>query len=126
MFLALMRLAGLRRSEALNVRWQDVDWETHRLTVLAGKTGKWRVVAVGRALYHELLARCAGAHEGEALVVTPTCVSRSSMARRFKNTIKSAGLLRWRSLFHVLRKNRATDWAGVFPQQVASQWMDGS
>jgi len=46
MLIALCRLAGLRRGEALELMWSDIDWQNHRLTVIAEKTGRRRVVPI--------------------------------------------------------------------------------
>ncbi len=54
-FLGLQRLAGLRRGEALAVRWPDIDWDTHRLEVYAQKTKKTRFVPIEPRLYKLLL-----------------------------------------------------------------------
>lgn len=47
LLLRVMLNAGLRLSEALNLRWPDVDLNTGRLHVKRGKGGKDRVLWLG-------------------------------------------------------------------------------
>src|SRR5262245_39027585 len=49
--IALCRLAGLRRGEALSLRWSGVDWQNRRLTIFAEKTGLKRTVPLDPKLY---------------------------------------------------------------------------
>ncbi len=52
----LMLLAGLRKSEVLNLTLEDVDFGQHTLTVKEGKGGHRRVVAVSGTALHELIS----------------------------------------------------------------------
>src|SRR5205823_6070153 len=63
--IALCRLAGLRRGEAMSLPWAGVDMNNRRLIVFAQKTGQRRIVPIVPRLY-ELLqiilpATCNGA-----------------------------------------------------------------
>jgi len=118
--IAICRLAGLRRGEALNLTWADIDWDHHRLTVIAEKTGRQRVVPIEPKLYQLLLDAFAQAKEGESRVCP---VSRHCLWRNFQVIRKRAGLERWKDAFKVMRRNCETDWAQVYPQYVVSAWI---
>ena len=49
--IALCRLAGLRRGEALALPWSAIDWEKRWLTVFATKTGAKRIVPIEPKLH---------------------------------------------------------------------------
>jgi len=118
--IALCRLAGLRRGEALNLTWSDVDWQNHRLTIIAQKTGRQRVVPIEPKLYQLLLDAFEQAKEHEQKVCP---ISRHSLWRNFQNIRKRAELPRWKDAFKVMRKNCATDWALRYPQYAVSAWL---
>jgi integrase len=40
-------LSGLRKSDILNLRWEDVDLEKGRITLIEQKTGKTRIIPLG-------------------------------------------------------------------------------
>ena len=122
-FLGLQRTAGLRRGEALDLKWAGVDWDARRLSVVAQKTGKRRVVPIEPPLYQLLLDAFEVAVPGEEHVVSERLVSHNNLAVRFESVIRRAGLEPWAKLFQVPRRNRETDWAQEYPQYVASVWM---
>ena len=122
-FLGLCRISGLRRGEALGLEWPQVDWETKRLTVIAQKTGKRRIVPIEPCLHGLLLEAFEAAEPGDPFVLPASMVSRSSVRKRFEAIIRQAGLVQWQNLFQVLRRNRETDWAQKYPQYVVSYWM---
>jgi len=119
LLIALCRLAGLRRGEALDLTWSDVDWQNHWLTIIAQKTGRQRIVPIQPKLYKMLLAAFEQAKEGEQRVCS---ISRHGVWRNFQNIRKLAGLPRWKDAFKVLRKNCERDWAQVYPQYAVSCW----
>jgi integrase len=118
--IALCRLAGLRRGEATGLTWADVDWQRHRLTVIAEKTNRQRIVPIEPSLYELLLDAFAVAEEGERRVCP---ISKHGIWRNFQVYRKRAGLERWKDAFKVMRRNGETDWAQVYPQYVVSTWM---
>jgi len=87
--IALCRLAGLRRGEALSLTWADIDWDRHRLTVIAEKTGARRVVPIEPKLSQLLLDAFAQAEEGVKRVCP---ISRHCLWRDFQSIRKRAGL----------------------------------
>ena len=118
--IALCRLAGFRRGEALNLTWADIDWDHHRLTVIAEKTSRKRVVPIEPKLYQLLLEAFTQAEEAEQRVCP---ISRHCLWRNFQNIRKRAKLPRWKDAFKVMRKNCETDWAQVYPQYAVSAWI---
>ena len=120
MLVALCRLAGLRRGEALSLPWSAVDWENRRLVVLATKTGRKRLVPITAKLYSMLLQGFEKAAEGQKLVCD---VSTACLWRNFTVIRKHAGLPAWKDAFQVLRRNCETDWAQSFPQYAVSVWI---
>jgi len=118
--IALCRLAGLRRGEAFNLTWPDVDWQNHRLKVIAEKTSRQRIVPIEPKLYELLLDAFAIAEEGEKQVCP---ISRHGLWRNLQVYRKRAGLEKWKDAFKVMRRNCETDWAQVYPQYVVSTWI---
>ena len=113
MLIALCRLAGLRRGEALALLWSDTNWAEHYFTVIAEKTGRRRVVPVVPKLYQLLLYAFDRAEESEERICS---ISRHGLWRNFQVIRKRAGLPRWKGAFKVMRKNCETDWAQKYPQ----------
>jgi integrase len=120
MQIALCRLAGLRRGEALNLRWSDIDWQRHRLTVIAQKTGRRRIVPIDPKLYQLLLDTFDQAEEKEERVCP---ISKHCLWRNFQAIRKRAGLQRWKDAFKVMRRNCETNWAQRYPQYAVSAWI---
>jgi integrase len=118
--LALCRLAGLRRGEALELPWSGVDWQRRRLTIYAEKTGAKRIVPLDPKLYGILLETFEKAAEGQGRVCP---ISRHGLWRNFTVIRKHAGLPAWEDAFQVLRRNAETDWAQRFPQYAVSEWI---
>jgi integrase len=120
MLIALCRLAGLRSGEALELCWSDVDWQNHRFTVIAEKTGKRRVVPIEPKLYQLLLDAFEQEQEGQQRVCP---VSKHCLWRNFQSIRKRAELPRWKDAFKVMRRNCETDWAQRYPQYAVSAWL---
>jgi len=120
MLIALCRLAGLRRGEALRLLWSDINWEEHHFTVIAEKTGRRRVVPIGPKLYQLLLDAFDQAEEGEKRICP---ISQYALWPNFQVYRKRAGIERWKDAFKVLRRNCETDWAQKYPQYAVSTWI---
>ena len=119
----LCRLAGLRVGEALDLQWGRVDWTANRISVIAQKTGKRRLVPLEPRLQTLLIEAYEAATAGDTYVVSVGDVSRSSFRRRFDSIVRRAGLEPWSAPYQVLRRNCETDWAQAYPQYVVSAWM---
>jgi integrase len=119
MLIALCRLAGLRRGEALSLKWPGVDLHNRRLTIFAEKTGAKRIVPIDPRL-HALLIEARAADQAQERVCD---VSGHCLWRNFQVIRKRAALPRWKHAFQVMRRNCETDWAQRFPQYAVSEWI---
>ncbi len=118
--IALCRLAGLRRGEALELNWSAINWQEHHFSVIAEKTGRRRVVPIVPKLYQLLLEAFDQAGEGQKQVCS---ISQHGLWRNFQVYRKRAGLKKWKDAFKVLRRNCETDWAQKYPQYAVSNWI---
>ncbi|MBL7184997.1 MAG: tyrosine-type recombinase/integrase [Phycisphaerae bacterium] len=120
MLIALCRLAGLRRGEALELSWSNINWDKHRLTIIAEKTGQQRVTPMEPKLYQLLLDAFDRAENGEERICA---ISRYCLWRNFQAIRRRAGLEKWKDAFKVMRRNCETDWAQRYPQYAVSAWI---
>ena len=127
LLLGLGRWAALRRGEALNLRWRNIDWSNNRLLVISQdewnvKDKDARVVPICPELNELLLATFDEAEEGEDRVIPVGTVSVKNISRNFTFLCKRADVTRYAKPLHTLRKNCITDWASNFPAHVVKQW----
>lgn len=137
---ALSRFGGLRvPSEALSLRWDDILWDSQRMTITSPKTehhvGKGsRVCPIFADLLPYLDELDAQAPEGAVYVLEPL---RSENARRglwqganlrttFEKIIRRAGCTPWPKLWHNLRASRQTELTEEFPAHVVANWLGNS
>ena len=129
-FISLCRLAGLRRGEALNLEWTDIDWEHNTIEIISKKTWKTktrrsRKVPVCPELQALLLKGHSNAAEGQKRVlgIEPD-KSKTNHCKRFGTIRKRAEIEPYSRPYHTLRKSCAQDWAsrGV-PPQALKEWM---
>jgi len=128
---SLCRWAGLRRGEALALRWVDVDWTGNRLRVNATverETTKRRrrVTPIEPArcpsgLYGTLRGAFDAAPDGETLVCGG--LSANNVRRAALGILRRSGVGVYPKPFHSLRKCCETDWAQVYPQHVVCDWL---
>ena len=132
--IALGRYAALRcPSEALLLRWTDVNLPSRRLTVTSPKTenqGKpWRVVPIVPRLAEVLREAWELAEPGAEYVVDLpqyrdsaenwiNCNIRTQLAR----IARRAGVPAWKRPFRVLRSSCVTDWAREHPVHCVAAW----
>lgn len=133
LLIALCRFGGLRNpSETLKLRWEHIDWQRGRMTVLSPKTehheGKEsRVVP----LFPELLPYLEEAWElsepGAEFVVTfRRDAEGANLRTRMLKIIQRAGLKPWPRVFHNLRATRQTELENEFPTHVVCEWLGNS
>ncbi len=127
LLLALTRLAALRRGEALNLRWENIDWTSKRLTVISNdewavKDRDTRVVPIIPELYKLLLDAFQAADEGQRTVIPPKSIIMKNISRDFTILCRRAGVHRYGKPLHTLRKSCLTDWAKRFPTHVIKEW----
>ncbi len=138
LLIVLSRFAGLRvPSEALSLRWQDVDWNRQRLTVPSPKTQhlpgrSYRVIPLFPAIRPYLEAAWDDAPEGAEYVIPdeyrrraqgPAGWGNANLRTTFKKIVRRAGLEPWSRLWHSMRASCETDLARQFPLAVVAKWL---
>ncbi len=127
----LARYAGLRcPSELTELKWADVAWDQHRLTVRSPKTAQIdghavRVVPIAPALMPILQDLYDEAEEGEERVVVGLD-SATNLRTHMLRILARAGVKPWPRLFHALRASCACDWVDQLPEHVVSSWLGHS
>ena len=131
--LALLRLGGLRRGEALRLKWCDVDLVARRLTVVhpgpyETTKGRTRVVPIVPRLAEILLELQMGESSKSGREFQKVCpgLRAGSLWRQFRVLCQRAGIKPWERWAHTLRKNCETDWAAEFPLHVVAEWLGNS
>ena len=131
LLIALSRFGGLRvPSEALRLRWSDINWEALRLTVRSPKTehhagGAERVLPIFPELRPHLLEAFALAAEGDDRVF-PRFGDGYNPATQLTRIVRRAGVAQWPRLWHNLRASRQTELAQSFPLHVVCGWLGNS
>jgi integrase len=125
--IALSRYGALRvPSEALLLRWQDIDWERGRVTVISPKTAgqgrPTRVIPLFGELREHLLAAFHAAPEGAEFVVQSARDPRVNLRTSLSRLLARAGVQAWPRLWHAMRAARATELAQQHPSHVAAAW----
>ncbi len=138
LLIALSRFAGLRvPSEALSLRWHDVDWERQRLTVPSPKTQhlagrSYRVIPLFPAVRPYLEVAFDAAPEGAEYVMPeeyrrraqgPAGWANANLRTTLEKIIRRAGLEPWPRLWHSMRASCETDLARQFPLAVVAKWL---
>ncbi len=138
--LALSRFGGLRvPSEAIILRWEDIHWDSDRMTIRSPKTEHH----VGKAsrvcpLFPELRPYLEDLHalapKGAVYVLEalrPLGADRGNWAgmnfrTQLERIISRAGVVPWPKLWHNLRSSRQTELTEEFPAHVVSAWLGNS
>jgi len=138
LLIALSRFAGLRvPSEALSLRWQDVDWERQRLTVPSPKTQhlpgrSYRIIPLFPAIRPFLEAAWDEAPDGAEYVIPeeyrrraqgPAGWANANLRTTLQKVVRRAGLEPWPRLWHSMRASCETDLAREFPLAVVAKWL---
>jgi integrase len=127
MLFRLCRFAGLRLSEALYLRWEDIDIPGNRMAVNAWADGistkrRPRVVPIEPARCPsgllESLSVAARAGTGPCSGIT-----RGNLRRTVHGILTRSGVGVYAKPLHTLRKCCETDWASHYPQHVVSEWI---
>ena len=108
-FTAVLGEAGLRKSEALRLRWADVDFKERKLTVAQSKSGKPRYVPLSDFAIQWL-------NKLVRVIACPYLFVRVETGKPWKDPRgpfkegSKAAKLAWVHGFHDLRHFRATQW----------------
>lgn len=127
MLFAITRYAALRRGEALDLRWDQIDWERSRMTVIANdewrpKDRDFRVIPIVPELHAILLDAFENAEPGQETVIPRGAVKVKNISRDFTVLCNRASVERYAKPFHSLRKTCLTAWAREYPQHVVQEW----
>lgn len=138
LMVSLSRFAGLRiPSEAVTLRWSDVDWHSGRLTVHSPKTehheGKGsRIVPLFPEIRSRLEDLFEVSPEGSEFVFnklrrvvdqSDTGWKAVNLRTSFMKIVRRAGFEPWPKLWHNLRASAETDLAEQFPMHVVCKWL---
>ena len=108
-------------SEALRLKWDDIDFERNRMIVRKGKTKK-REMPVLPPLRQYLL----DCFDPEQTHVINRHRSHCNWGTEVKRFIVKAGLEPWHRCFHNLRASLETDLTHQFPIHVVTAWFGNS
>jgi len=125
LIVALCRLAGVRRMEAVELTWDDVNFDTGKICIIGKddwqpKDRETRYIPLFPELEKILLEAHSAAPE-KAIKVCPD-VDEPNLNRDILRAIKRAGVTVWKKPMHSMRKSAITDWARKFPMHVVRQW----
>lgn len=138
LLIVLSRFAGLRvPSEALSLRWKDVDWERQQLTVPSPKTAHlpgraYRVIPLFPEIRPYLEAAWCEAPEGAVYVIPEEYRQRAqgdggwanaNLRSTLAKILRRAGLEQWPRLWHSMRASCEPDLARRFPLAVVAKWL---
>ena len=132
LLIALGRWGGLRvPSEALSLKWTDVDVERKRFIVRAAKTehhddGGVRVVPMFPELVEHFRQVFDDADVGAVFVISRYRNSAQNLRTQFQRFIEQAGVTPWPKPWQNLRVSRATELADLFPSHVSAAWLGHS
>lgn len=124
LFLSLMRLAALRRGEALRLVWEDVDLDRRVLHIRPedgedGTKQRYRVVPIVPSL-HAILSF----EPGDGRVTKGVRISSVDVV--FRGIIRRAGIEPWKKLCHTLRANCENEWLQEYPATDVAAWLGHS
>lgn len=127
--LALYRIGGLRKNEALAVEWNDIDWLRGRLLVRSPKTERYegrgtRVIPLFPELREQLETLWASLPEGSPAYVISH--NRTTITKQIERIVFYAGLTRWSRLIQNMRSSRAIEVYNEFGDLAESEWIGHS
>lgn len=124
----LSRFGGLRvPSEALALRWSDIDFHAGRMTVRASKTehhegGGVRSVPLFPEIRAALLDLWDAADEGDDRVIV-RYAEGSNLNPQLRRIITRAGVKPWPRTWHNMRASRQTELAAEYPLATVCGWI---
>ncbi len=125
--IALYRIGGLRKDEALRVEWRDVDWEGGRMLVRAPKTahiGKpTRIIPLFPELRAELAALWDLVPEGGSPYAIAEGRNPNTVWKRVERVVFWSGLPRWERLIQNMRSSRSNEVYRDFGAIAEAEWI---
>ncbi len=137
LIIALARYGGLRiPSELFPLKWQDINFDTGRMTVTSPKTkrhanGGSRVCPIFPELVPYFENALFEASDGKGRVagscqVIEKRLKSGNLATQFTRILKKAGVTPWPKLMINLRSSRQTELENSFPTHVVCKWLGNS
>jgi integrase len=132
LLVTLARFGGLRvPSEALSLKWEDINWDSGRMTVRSPKTehheGRtMRVVPIGEELMQHLEEAFELAEDGDVYCIERYRDRTANLRTHFQRIIEKAGVKIWPRLWQNLRSTRQTELTREHPAHVVACWMGNS
>jgi len=130
---ALARYGGLRiPSEALELRWVDVNWAESKILVHSVKTEHHgadkatRLIPIFAELRPYLEEVWEQAAPGTEHVITRYRDSNANLRTQLERVIRKAGLEPWEKPWQNCRSTRATELEARFPSHVVRAWLGHS
>ncbi len=129
LLIALARWGGLRiPSEALSLKWGDIDFANRSMTIRASKTehhadGGIRLVPLFPELAGHLQRVFDEAESGSVYVISRYRDSSVNLRTQLNRYIIAAGLVPWPKPWQNMRATRATELADEFPSHVCAGWL---
>jgi integrase len=99
-------VTGLRRSEILNLKWEDVDFARNIINIRHTKSGKDRVIHI-RSFIAGIFKACYNNTDGQYVFCNEQKQPYRSINSLFQNIVKKTGLEHFS--FHTLRHTAASD-----------------
>ncbi len=132
----LMRLAGLRKGEAVGLPWSGratdsegaehrigVDLNRRRICLVAAKTRIYREAPIVPRL-HELLAEAGSSRPTIGDGVSVSGLSGNNLDRRAEQYCRAAGVTKWRDFFQSMRSSCENGWkADGFAEATYCSWI---
>jgi integrase len=129
LLIVLARYAGLRiPSEALMLRWCDINWEDNRMVVRSPKTEHLegrssRTVPIFPEIKPHLLECFEHARAGEEFVITRYRRGNQNLRTQLGKIVRRAGITGWVKPWQNMRATRETELAAEWPVHVVCAWM---
>lgn len=126
--ICLGRWGGIRvPSEAVEMQWNDINWETGRVVINSIKTKHQNKPRRVIPLFPEIARQLRDLHEaadtGEPFVFPIMQRDTFNSREPFLKMIRSAGAEPWPKLWSALRSTRETELAAEYPIHVVCEWM---
>jgi len=126
--LAMCRFAGMRKSEALHLMWQDVDLGARILRLHRGARAttkaRPRDVPITPALHRVLVSHLRGLPDGPGTRLV--CSGLRDVNRRLTSVLADLGIKPWPKLIHTLRKCCEAEWLRDYPVMDVCRWLGHS
>ena len=121
---SLCRLSSMRRSDAMNLGWPNIDLRSNEITYTSVKTGTKVEVPVCPELREvlELALRLRPSLKIEGDRVIDRSIYLGNIGRDVAVMCRNAGIDVYADPLHTLRKSCITDWTHHHPPHVVKQW----